>query len=70
MRYALFERVLLESDLARTAARFATMEEARERASELVHAEEVHRLREMSAASDAELLETFAGYGQWHEATL
>lgn len=68
VRYILFERVLLESDLAKTAARFATMEESRERASELLKTERRKRMREMAAKSNAELLETFAGFEHWRTA--
>lgn len=68
VRYVLFERVMLESDLARTAARFATMEEAQENAHEVLHGERNNRMRELAASSNAELLETFAGFKQWHRA--
>ncbi len=65
VRYVLFERVMLESDLARTAARFATMEEAQEHAYEALQSERTRRMREVAANSNAELLETFAGFRQW-----
>lgn len=66
VRYVLFARILLESDLSRTAARFITMEESRQRASELLAAEERGRTRELAATSNAALLETVAGYGHWY----
>lgn len=65
VRYILFERVMLESDLARTAARFSTMVEAQEEAHRAVRLERTRRMRELAASSNQELLETFAGYQQW-----
>ena len=67
VRYVLFERVLLESELARAAARFMKMEESREQASELLDTERLHRIREMAAVGNATLLETFTGYARWHD---
>jgi F-type H+-transporting ATPase subunit gamma len=65
VRYALLERVLLESELARMAARFVTMEEASQRAHGLRAREERGRLREATASTSAALLETYAGSAHW-----
>ena len=65
VRYALLERVMLESELARMAARFVTMEEASQRAKEFRIREERRRLREATASTNAALLETYAGSAHW-----
>ena len=65
VRYALLERVMLESELARMAARFVTMEESRLRAHGLLTREERRRMREATASTNAALLETYAGSAHW-----
>ena len=67
VRYALLERVMLESELARMAARFVTMEESSQRAHALRTLEERRRTREATASTNAALLETYAGSAHWRE---
>ena len=61
----LLQGVLLEAELARTAARLLRLEEAQARAHELAQRGEFRVRRESAAISDAELLETFAGLATW-----
>ena len=67
VRQILFDRVLLEAELSRVAARLMRMGEAGERARSLVAATETKERREVAALSNMELLETFAGFTQWHQ---
>ena len=67
VKRVLFQGVLLEAELARTAARFLRMEEAQEHAHDLVVATRSRVRREMSAVSNTELLETFAGFTKWKQ---
>ena len=65
VKRVLFRGVLLEAELARTAARFLRMEEAQEHAHGLLVATRSRVRREMAAVSNTELLETFAGFTKW-----
>lgn len=65
VRRVLFGRVLLEAELSRTAARLIKMEEAEGRAQKLVTEQRTRIRRETAAASNTQLLETFAGFTQW-----
>ncbi|MGH7141552.1 MAG: F0F1 ATP synthase subunit gamma [Minisyncoccia bacterium] len=65
VRRVLFGRVLLEAELSRTAARLIKMEEAEGRAQKLVSEQRTRIRRETAAASNTQLLETFAGFTQW-----
>lgn len=67
VRRVLFDRVLLEAELARTSARFVKMEEAERRANRLVITARARMRREVAAVSNAGLLETFSGYTTWHQ---
>ena len=65
VKRVLFRGVLLEAELARTAARFVRMEEAQEHAHDLTVKTMARVRRETAAVSNTELLETFAGFAQW-----
>jgi ATP synthase F1 gamma subunit len=65
VKRVLLEGVLLEAELARTAARLVRMEEAQERAHEKVVKAAFRVRRENASVSNAQLLETFAGYSKW-----
>jgi ATP synthase F1 gamma subunit len=67
VRRVLFNRVLLEAELARTSARFMRMEEAGERTHTLLGQTSQRLRREEAALSNMELLETFAGFSKWHQ---
>ncbi len=62
VRRVLFERVLLESELARTATRLLKMRDAQESAGEMRGEQERALRREMSAIANMHLLETFVGF--------
>jgi ATP synthase F1 gamma subunit len=62
----LFDRVLLEAELSRTAARLIKMGEAAERAKSLVKTQLARVRRESAAVSNQSLLETFSGFTKWH----
>lgn len=61
----LFQGVLLEADLARTAARLLRLEESQERAHTLVLRAQARVRKEVYSISESELLETFAGFRKW-----
>lgn len=67
VRRVLFDRVMLEAELARTSARLIRMEEAQQRAQRLVGVAERRIRREVAAISNTGLLETFAGFTQWKQ---
>lgn len=65
IRAILFARVVLESDLARTAARMVTMNEASERAVELMKQKHSEFLKVMRSLINRQLLDTFSGRSLW-----
>ena len=65
VRYLLFQRAMLESELARTAARLLAMNEAHERADGAVHRAQRSLKREVKTSNDMRLLETLAGIEKW-----
>ncbi len=65
IRYLLFNRVILETELARTAARLMRMNEAENRAKELIEEKQVQLQKEISSLGNSRLLETFVGFKQW-----
>jgi ATP synthase F1 gamma subunit len=65
IRRVLFSRVVLESDLARTAARMVSMNEASERADELMKEKHSDYLKAMRSLINRQLLDTFSGRSQW-----
>jgi ATP synthase F1 gamma subunit len=62
IRMVLFERTMLETELAFTGARLMKMQRARERAGELVTLEKRRIHKEQSTVKSMRLLETFAGF--------
>ncbi|OGG53758.1 hypothetical protein A2851_02640 [Candidatus Kaiserbacteria bacterium RIFCSPHIGHO2_01_FULL_53_29] len=65
VRSMLFGHVMLESELARSAARLMKMRNAQERARELATERQARLHKEIGSLADMQLLETFAGYTQW-----
>lgn len=65
VRLALFHYVLLETDLARTAARLLAMSSAEERATDMVKDKKTQLRKVMTSFVNAQLLETFAGMKEW-----
>lgn len=66
VKRALFQGVLLEAELARTAARLIHMEEAQEHAHALVVGTSAKLRRETAVVSNAALLETLSGFAEWN----
>lgn len=64
-RYALFNRVLLETELARAAARTLRMHGARDNAHDLRRRYERALRREYMSASDIAMMETFISFNFW-----
>lgn len=65
IRRILFNRVLLESDLSRTAARMVTMNDASDRAREMSNQKHTEYLKVMRSFINRQLLDTFAGRSLW-----
>ncbi len=67
VRRVLFERVLLETELARSAARTMKMRDARTHAADL-RVEYEHAMRhEYETLADIQLMETFSGHMLWKQ---
>ena len=66
VRRALLSAVLLEAELARTSARLVRMDEAQDRAKKLVTSGAARMRHEVASVSNAQLLETFAGFTRWN----
>lgn len=67
VRATLFLRVLLETDLARTAARLLSMTSAEENAGELLKEQQVILRKLISSRINTEQLEKFSGMSLWKE---
>ncbi len=65
VRYLLLGRAMLESELARTAARLMAMSIAEERADKELHDVRADIRREMENFNDMRLLESFSAIKQW-----
>lgn len=65
VRHLLFRRVLLETELARTAARLLSMSQAEERAEGEILLKRAYIRKFMRSFVNAQLLETFAGMKKW-----
>ena len=65
VRHAIFERVLLETDLAQTAARTMRMRDAKDRAEGLQRVSARALMRENETVADIQLMETFIGFTLW-----
>jgi ATP synthase F1 gamma subunit len=67
VRYALFERILLETQISRVAARLVKMDTADQNAKDLVKIELRKLQRVRTSFSSRRMLETIVGYIQWHD---
>ncbi|MFA7309828.1 MAG: FoF1 ATP synthase subunit gamma [Candidatus Paceibacterota bacterium] len=65
VRYALFQRIMLETELARAAARTMKMRNIKDRADTLRGSSERSLRREFATLADIELMETFIGFSFW-----
>lgn len=65
VRTLLLNRVLLETELSKTAARLITMSTANDRADVISRLTRSQLSKEHRAVTNARLLETFAGIGKW-----
>lgn len=65
VRQILFERMLLETQLSRVAARLVKMDTADENAGTMIKKQKLRVNREYGALSNARLLEIFTSYIQW-----
>jgi len=68
VRYLLFQRAMLESELARTAARLTTMSRAEERAGTEIAQLRTSILKEQQTFDSLSLLESIAGTLKWRVA--
>lgn len=69
VRFALFERILLEAELARAASRTIKMRNVRDRADGLRNSYEGRLRRELATLADIELMGTFIGFDFWKHNT-
>jgi len=67
VRYALFERILLETQLSRVSARVVKMDTADQKAQALLRREVRALRRTHTTISSRRMLETLVGYIQWHK---
>lgn len=65
VRMILFKRVLLETDLARTAARLLSMSQAEERSDYEIRLKKLELRKVSRSFTNAQLLETFSGIKKW-----
>lgn len=65
VRYLLFQRAMLESELARTASRLIAMSAAEERADESLRQVRFELRRSMDSFNDMRLLESFSAIKKW-----
>ena len=66
VRYALFERLLLETQISRIAARLVKMDTADQNAHDIIKLETRTLRRIRTSFSSKRMLETVVGYIQWH----
>ena len=66
IRSLLFVRSILESELSRTAARLLSMNNAQQRAEDLVKTKKRQLTQASRSVSNARLLETFSGISMWN----
>lgn len=67
VRYALFERILLETQISRVAARLVKMDTADQNAKDIIKLEMRTLRRIRTSFSSKRMLETVVGYIQWHD---
>jgi len=66
VRYALFERMLLETQLSQVAARLVKMDTSDQNAQDLLRLERQELRRAFASFSSRRMLETVVGFIQWH----
>jgi len=69
VRYILFRRVLLETQLSRAAARLLRMDMADHNAAGILRDEQQELRRAYRNFFNSRMLETLTGYAQWHKTT-
>lgn len=69
IRAVLFRRVLLESNLARTAARMVAMNDASEKAKDMVKEKQAEYLTMLRSRINRQLLDTFSSITLWNESS-
>ncbi len=67
VRYLLFQRTALESELARTAARLFAMNRAQDRADEEIKSVRIAIRKDEETFNDLRLLESFSGISRWKQ---
>jgi F-type H+-transporting ATPase subunit gamma len=67
VRYVLFERLLLETQLSRVAARLLKMDTADQSAQRMLRDEFRELRRVQSSVASTRMLETISGFIQWHK---
>jgi F0F1-type ATP synthase gamma subunit len=65
VRYLLFNRIIMETELARASARVMKMNSAEQRAGDLIEEQQRMLEKEVASLSTKRLLETFAGFTKW-----
>jgi len=65
VRWLLFQRIILESDMARTAARLLTMSQAEERTDFEIKKKKADLRKVVRSFTNAQLLDTFSGIKRW-----
>ena len=65
VRWLLFQRIILESDMARTAARLLTMSQAEERTDFEIKKKKADLRKVIRSFTNAQLLDTFSGIKRW-----
>ncbi len=65
VRHLLFQRIMLESELARTAARLIAMNKAENKADEVIESVQHLIKRDVSTFNDSRLLEAFSAISKW-----
>jgi ATP synthase F1 gamma subunit len=66
VRYALLERILLETQLSRVSARLVKMDTADQNAQDMLHTERMNLHRAYKSVASRQMLETLVGFIQWH----
>ena len=66
VRYILFERLLLETQISRVAARLVKMDTADQNAHDIIKLEMRTMRRIRTSFSSKRMLETVVGFIQWH----
>ncbi len=65
VRHLLFQRIMLESELARTAARLIAMNKAENKADEVIESVQHLIKHDISTFNDSRLLEAFSAISKW-----